>query len=81
MHEKIYFDGNIEGNVSNIKGENIELHFDKSTYLMGDIALRGLPDFENTFIFFDVEDFKTTAEGLRSIPYPPFKEGKKLKVF
>lgn len=80
IQEQIYLDGKVNGTISNLKGKDIEIHLNKETILLGDFDLRGLPDIQNTFIFLELEELRTTAEGIRQLPYPPFNKGNHLAV-
>lgn len=77
---KIYLDGKVNGTLSNLKGNNVEIVLNRQTFMTGDFALRGLPDFENTFIFLDLEEFRTSAASLRKLPLPPFNLKKTINV-
>lgn len=76
----VYLEGEINGTVSNLKGKNVEIIINKETFLTGDFAFRGLPDFTNTFISLELEEFRTSAKGLRKIPYPPFENRNTMDV-
>ncbi|MEX2379177.1 MAG: hypothetical protein WD530_00420, partial [Vicingaceae bacterium] len=80
IEEQIYLDGKISGTVSKLKGEGIEIHVNKETLIRGDFDLKGLPDVQNTFIFLELDELRTTANGIRQLPYPPFDEKNNLKV-
>lgn len=43
-------DGQIKGLVNNIRTKNLTVKAGKSTYIKGDFNIRGLPDWENTFL-------------------------------
>ncbi|MFT3935769.1 MAG: hypothetical protein QM726_19230 [Chitinophagaceae bacterium] len=59
-HKEIYITGALQGSVSNLRGKNILLKAGNSTTLNGDIALKGLPDIDKTYIDFKSNDFRTT---------------------
>ncbi len=80
LDESLKLSGRVNGTVSNLSCEDLNLHLNEQTYLRGDFKLRGLPELEETFIFLDLNEFATTAAGLRAIPYPPFKEQNHLEV-
>ena len=80
IEDQVYLDGKVNGTVSNLSGTNIELQLNQATYLKGDFDLRGLPDIEKTFVHLNLQLLSTNAKSLRSLPYPPFKESKHLKL-
>lgn len=80
IEEQIFLDGEINGTISKLKGENIEIHVNKETVIKGNFDLKGLPDVQNTFIFLELDELRTTANGIRQLPYPPFKDQNHLKV-
>ncbi len=80
LNENIYIKGSVHGTVSKLKARDFEIHLNKETFLIGDLDIRGLPDFEATFIHFDLKEFQTTKQGLRNLPIPPFTENKYVEV-
>ena len=56
----IRISGNIRGPVADLQGRNLIVEAGKSTFLNGDIHLKGLPDIEKTYIEFKSNDFRTT---------------------
>ena len=80
LETKVYLDGDVRGKINNLKGDNVEIILNRKTFLRGDFAFRGLPDFANTFIFLELTDFRTTAQSLRELPFPPFGNNNTLKV-
>ncbi|MDR2853860.1 MAG: translocation/assembly module TamB, partial [Prevotellaceae bacterium] len=51
--------GNLTGRGSSLRLQQINLEYEKSTFLRGTIELNGLPDISKTFIYSDIEDFST----------------------
>lgn len=80
MDFNLRFRGKVTGPVSHLKGKGIKLYFGTVSQFDGDFALDGLPDIDNTFIFFDLKKLVTNYYDLQTIPMPPFDEGKKLAV-
>lgn len=74
------FKGGVKGTISNLKGRDIALYFGSVTQLVGKVEMMGLPDINNTFIFFDLNKLVTNYNDLNMIPLPPFSKQKKLKV-
>jgi hypothetical protein len=80
IQKTVYLDGKVQGTIANLSASEIEVQLNKETRLRGDFDIRGLPDWETTFIHLDLEEFTTTAEGLRQLPYPPFSEQNHVQV-
>ncbi|MEQ8624585.1 MAG: translocation/assembly module TamB domain-containing protein [Vicingaceae bacterium] len=80
IKDQVYLDGEVNGTVSNLSGTNIELQLNQATFLKGDFDLRGLPDVEKTFAHFDLKQLTTNAASIRSLPFPPFKDGRHLEL-
>lgn len=74
------FKGGVKGTLSNLKGRDIALYFGSVTQLVGKMEMTGLPDINNTFIYFNLNKLVTNYYDLQMIPLPPFSEQKKLKV-
>ncbi len=74
---QIRLSGTLKGTVSNLRGKNIELATGEYTRFKGNINLRGLPDFNETFIDMEVSELITTENDLRDI-YPQISEIKNL---
>ena len=67
--KEILVTGALQGTVANLKGKGIELRAGNSSTLNGDIALKGLPDIDKTYIDFKSNDFRTTyADVVTLIP-------------
>ena len=56
------------------------MRFADATRIRGDIDLDGLPEIEQTFMFLDLKELVTNYNDLKTVPIPPFKEGRSLKV-
>lgn len=80
IENEVFIDGKVEGTVANLRANDLQLKINGGTSLKGDFSFRGLPDFENTFIYTELSNLKTSAYALRSIPVPPFEERKKLNI-
>ncbi|MEP6748636.1 MAG: translocation/assembly module TamB domain-containing protein [Bacteroidota bacterium] len=67
--KEIFVTGALHGTVADLKGKGIIIKAGNNTTLNGDIALKGLPDIDKTFIDFKSNDFRTTyADVLTVIP-------------
>ncbi|MEO6916155.1 MAG: translocation/assembly module TamB domain-containing protein, partial [Chitinophagaceae bacterium] len=69
LKKKIQLSGAVVGSVSNLSTKNMELKAGKSTVLIGDLKIVGLPDISKTFIDFKSNDFRTTyADAIAFFP-------------
>jgi hypothetical protein len=57
-------DGRIKGYVNNLKAKNLLVTGGQATYVKGDFALKGLPDWENTFLELNFEQVATNKKDL-----------------
>ena len=51
MNEKILFSGSVQGTIDNLKFKNLNLRVGKKTSFNADLDLKGLPEWQNTYIF------------------------------
>ncbi|RVT96487.1 translocation/assembly module TamB [Mucilaginibacter limnophilus] len=59
--------GRIKGRVNNLKARNLMVTTGQSTYLKGNFSLKGLPDWENTFLELDFEQVATNKKDLDNL--------------
>lgn len=59
--------GSVTGPIANLKGRRMLIMASDRTVLRGNIDLAGLPDFENTFIDFRIDELKTDYQDLLKI--------------
>jgi len=57
-------DGRIRGYVNNLKAKNLTITGAKSTYIRGDFNLKGLPDWDNTFLELNFDQIATNKADL-----------------
>jgi hypothetical protein len=57
-------DGRINGFVNNLKAKNLLITGGKATYIRGNFHLRGLPDWDNTFLELNFEQIATNKADL-----------------
>lgn len=66
--EKVRFDlgvdGRIKGYVNNLKAKNLIVTGAQATYIKGDFNLKGLPDWDNTFLELNFEQVATNKKDL-----------------
>ncbi|RTL60933.1 MAG: hypothetical protein EKK37_01910 [Sphingobacteriales bacterium] len=84
--KEISLTGNIKGTIDNLGGKNVIAQAGKNTLLNGDFKLTGLPNFDETFIDFKANDFRTTygdaitfVPGLRKITQPAINKLQALR--
>lgn len=80
INKFIEFNGNVKGTVANLKGNNMDIRFGKSSHLVGNIKMSGLPDIETTFIQLKLKEFTTNTQDLEGIPIPPFTSNKHIEL-
>lgn len=66
--EKVKFDlgldGRIKGFVNNLRAKNLTVTGGQATYIKGDFNLKGLPDWDNTFLELNFEQISTNKRDL-----------------
>lgn len=72
--------GEFEGTVADFKTRNLELQLDKQTKFRGNLAMKGLPDTENTTFSVLIRELKSTEQELNKIDIPPFDKKQKLQL-
>jgi len=80
MNEPIQFSGGIKGSLSNLKFKKINFKVGKGTQVNADLELRGLPDWENTFIFFKMYNNTFDFNDLSTIRMPDSSEKRYIKI-
>jgi hypothetical protein len=60
------FSGAISGRINNLKGENLSINGFNETSLVADITLVGLPNFKETFIFLDLQEFMSSVDDIKT---------------
>jgi hypothetical protein len=72
--------GTVRGTVSNLKTKDLFIRLSEETYFQASLDLNGLPDIENTFIAFSVDELHTSKRDLEKFRMPPFDEEHYLKL-
>lgn len=62
-------EGTFRGPVSDLRVRNLKVEAAQNTFINSNINLTGLPDINNTFIFVDVKEFKTSIFDLESLSF------------
>ncbi len=61
-NQQVVLDGKVTGTVANMKGRNVYLEYGTDTYFHGDFSLKGLPDFNATYIDMRVKKMQATSK-------------------
>ncbi|TWJ01422.1 uncharacterized protein DUF490 [Mucilaginibacter frigoritolerans] len=72
-------DGRIKGYVNNLKAKNLLVTGGKATYIKGDFSLRGLPDWDNTFLELNFDQIATNKADMDYL-YSRFTDTHNAKV-
>ncbi len=72
-------DGRIKGTVNNLSAKNLLITGGKATYVKGDFRLRGLPDWDNTFLELKFDQIATNKTDLDYL-YSRFTDTHNAKV-
>ena len=80
ISKKIELQGKISGTQANLKGRNLDISFGKKSRFKGNVSMKGLPNWENTFTILDIESFETNLKDLQEIPQYPFTSDKFLAL-
>ncbi len=75
---EIDVDGQITGLVNNLRAKNLSIKTGKATYIKGDFNMKGLPEWENTFMDMKIELAGTNKKDLDE--FLTDVTGKKVKV-
>lgn len=65
--------GTVTGTISELKGRNISIAFEDNSKAEINISLSGLPDINNTFIFFEIKQLETFPMELEKLKIPGAK--------
>jgi len=80
MNEPILFSGNVYGSLNNIKFKKINVKIGKNTQLNADLEMKGLPDWENTYIYFRLYENVINFKDLAAIRMPKSYHQKYLNI-
>ncbi|MBN1951628.1 MAG: translocation/assembly module TamB domain-containing protein [Bacteroidales bacterium] len=68
--QEILISGDIYGTLSNLKGRNVSLNWGEKSSISGRFNISGLPDPEETFIIFDLNELNTNTRDISRIDLP-----------
>ncbi len=67
LDEPIKLNGNISGTIADFRGTKLAIDIGSRTHFAGNVKMKGLPDFSNTFIDLKVTEIVTTMSDLQRI--------------
>jgi len=79
VHFDLGVDGKIHGKVNHLTAKNLLITGGQATYIRGDFSLRGLPDWDNTFLELKFDQLATNQKDLNYL-YSNFTDTKNAKV-
>ncbi|MFC2115553.1 hypothetical protein ACFLTU_03715, partial [Bacteroidota bacterium] len=62
--------GDLRGRINSLKGDDIVLEYDQNSHFSGSFDLIGLPDFQETYMYFDIQDLTTNMAEIESLQKP-----------
>lgn len=80
MNRSVRFAGMVRGTVHQLKLRNFSFNYGNDTKFKGRINLSGLPDTEETFIDLIVDEMKSSAADIATIPLPPYDSVQLISV-
>ena len=70
MHNRMRLSGTVSGYVNHFQTNNFDVSCAHNTTFNGDVMISGLPDFDNSFFNFQINNFQTTAKDVGSFLLP-----------
>lgn len=80
LQETVLLTGKVKGLIKDMSLQNVKLTYGAHTHFSGNMNLRGLPDVEKLYLYFDAKKLSTNYSDVIRIPDYPFYENKKLKL-
>lgn len=71
FREKIHFSGLVRGTIADIRAKDFSLNFGNSTRLKATMSLIGLPSVKQTFLYADIQEFRTSKSDIENLKLPP----------
>lgn len=78
LYKHVTLTGKVSGRISDLRGKSMDIFLGGNTHYIGDFALTGLPNIEETLIHLNVQRLSTSYTDLKQIPLPPFDQHKTL---
>jgi len=70
MDESVEMSGDLHGRINSFKGDDLVLKYGQSSHFSGSFDLIGLPDFQETYMYFNIEDLTTSIADIETIRKP-----------
>lgn len=80
MRKRINMTGDVKGTVDRLRCNDVDIVFGARSRISGNFSFTGLPDIEQTTMFFKIRDLSTNDRDLQGIPLYPFSSGKYLET-
>jgi hypothetical protein len=78
MKQNLGFSGRVYGKVNNFKARDINLIYMDHLHFSGDFDMNGLPDWKQTFMFFDIKDLSADINRMKTLEIPG-RQGKPIE--
>ena len=78
LNRSVKLDGNFKGTVSRFKGKNVTISVGENSYFKGNIAMTGLPEFDETYMDILASDVEIHSKDIEQIPIPPYKDNQHI---
>ncbi len=73
ISEKVNLSGRVTGTVAEMKGRNVRIDYESATRLRFDFDISGLPSFNDSYLYIDFTDMRTSAPDIESFTIPGMK--------
>lgn len=70
MEAIIGLNGDIGGRISSLKGKDMVIRYNSHLYFEGNFDMLGLPDFEETYMYFDIDNLTTNVNAIMEMQRP-----------
>lgn len=80
MQQDVELSGRLYGRINNFKARDISLEYMDHLHFKGDFDMNGLPDLNQTFMFFDIQNLSADFGKMRSIEIPN-QAGESIQFF
>lgn len=77
---KLALTGELKGTEANLKGKNLDIQFGEHSTFKGNVSMKGLPNWENTFTFLEVDELITNNADIEKIQSYPFNTGEMIDL-
>ncbi|MCK4749633.1 MAG: hypothetical protein KAT15_21410, partial [Bacteroidales bacterium] len=70
IDKSVRMSGDLRGRINSLKGDDIVLEYGENSHFSGSFDLIGLPDFQETYMYFDILDLTTSVGDIESLQKP-----------